>query len=548
MGDPPDSISVDDQRGSILTEAVIGTTILAVLVLGLTAALPSGLRYLLTAKQRTAAVHAASAILERARAVAASDWTQLGLVASDLPGDPGIASGACGSSPSVPMFSGEPIVQAGTVATNPLNPHVRTVAVGASAVQLKIYVTGVSRSGCSATNPEYKRVTVLGSWDREQSGVSNEVKLVTYVFDSVRPPQIEFEGSAAYGSGRVISAFADLADTAETTVHFPQSAGDVRTVGRIQVAKGTGTSALADVDGVLSFPEHSAASIADDDGLTAVGPGTWPSPNCTSGSWTDYVGGLLDGNAAGSAESCSSVRYDDTLPHTHGTAVLTGTDPVVSNIPATGPLPAFPVTNFAALGVMSTQSIVDRLRSGTNERLLARSSFSSGGIDLMRFAALGFNAADGAVSVGSGDWEAEVRVGQGTAGDPVPLPSLSGSVTYKVFDPAAIIAGCSSRSGDYCVFVVDPTSGTFSGLDETYVVPLTDAGNRITLTTRVVIPDPIVSHTLSGTNMTAASATYALPKITCTMLVEAPIGTTIATLTDDADLGQIVVSGAFRSA
>ena len=125
-----------------------------------------------------------------------------------------------------------------------------------------------------------------------------------------------------------------------------------------------------------------------------------------------------------------------------------------------------------------------------------------------------------------------------------PAPSISGAITFRLYDPSAVLAGCSSRSGSYCVIAVDPGSSGFMGYDQTFSVtlsvgvsPLVTA--QITLTTEVVIPAPKIAKVNSGTTYTYAQVVYALPQVTSTMVVESPVGVTLATITDRSNFGQL---------
>lgn len=531
--------------GFTMVEVAVGMALLGILIVGMGAALGTGYRYLLTAKQRAATVQAANAILERARAVARNDWTQLGLVpdADDIASDPDITIGSCGAS-SVEMFSGEPVVFAGGPGTNPLFPHVRTTTVGQTSITLKVYVTGVTSTACSSTNPDMKRVTVLGTWARGQGGVSNEVRLATIVSSAERAPSPGFAGTASYSSGRVLArddAPAVSPPPPETIVFFPQTSADGQHVGAITVYKGSGITPLGQVAGTQTVDEHKASTIADDDANTAAGR----TPPCEANSWSDFVGGLINSNINGSAESCSTLESAaDGLPNSTSTASYTNTPVWISPVPGGGDIPATTVRNYVREGAFTATSSVDGEGGvGGQQSLLSTSTVGIPAVNHLEFSISSFNAAQGAVRLGAGSFTARARAGRGVS----PADStMSGAVTFKIYDPTGGSVVCDEYTGSYCVKTVDPTAPSFTGFDATYAVTLQVLDlllvevARITITTQVEIPAPAKEITSSGGNVTLAKVTFPMPKINSTVRIESPVGNVLAVVTDQADYGQLV--------
>lgn len=539
-----------------MIEVAVTIGIVAMLVVSMTAALGNGFKFLMTSKQRAAATQAANAQLERARAVSQNDWTALGLVSSDLGGDPSIVTGSCGGA-STSMFSGEPIVTAGTTTSNPLYPHVLTVPVGSTTVTVKTYVTGATTSGaCSISNPSFKRVTVIATWAKAQPGTNNEVRLVTYLTPMSRPSNPDFVGTASYSGSSLVGTFAAAGAAAQdTAIYPPQSAADGRSVGQIVTYKGTGITPLGVVGGV-STTQHTATATVDDDSLTSGIPkhACDPSscqpptpPDCstwaTSNTWSDFVGGLVGAVSNSSAGACSSVTdASDGLPYTKNRAALTSSLVMRGVVPAGGVVPSFLMDLVDTGSSWSTDSIVDRVDAGGQSRLTSTASTTIATTPMLRFNVPGIlNANRGVVEMAAGTWTASAHAGVGAA-----APTASGSMTFAVLDPASVVTGCTSRNGIYCNIVVDPTVGGFGGYDRTipvvYDVPSGLPTARFVMSTTIKVFVPSTTQSSSGGATTQATMGFALPKITTSIAVESPLGNTLATAADVMDFGQLVTS------
>jgi hypothetical protein len=584
-----------------MAEISVTLGILAVLVLSMSTALSTGFRYLLTTKQRAAAVAAANALVERARAVARTDYRSLGLVSSDLAGDANIASGTCGGQ-TAQMFSGEPVVTSGTTDSNPLYPHVRTTNVGSSDVSIKVYVTGVTPGGCSAANPTYKRVTVLANWARNQKGVSNQVRLATFLFDASGAGtgslgtggagqdddgdgQIDedgldgidndddgqkdedcvsgcggggggaatpnFEGEAEFTGGyfdaQNVSSLL-IPPPVKTTTYLTKTTAHGETTGSLTKYAGSAISVVAEAG--TQTAEHKASSIADNDPTTAALED--PSPACVSGAWSDFVGGLINSNLVSSGQSCSRLNDpSDQLPLTTSTASFSSAPSFLSTIPAGGVLPLTSVTNFLQLAAANPSSSVDAVGSGdVQTAMLSTSSLTAGGIQVNKFNLLAFNALQGAFAIDAGTWSTSARAGAGVSSGG---STLTGAITYRLYDPGNAVPGCGSHAAGYCVKTVNPTAVGFTGVDDTNIVVLNTTNildvvtARTTLTTTVSIPAPVKEfryHSVTG-DVIYAKVAYQLPKVTSTMAVESPLGVTLSTITSATDLGQLISWAAY---
>lgn len=539
-----------------MVEVAVTIGIVAMLVVSMTAALGNGFKFLMISKQRAAATQAANAQLERARAVSQNDWTALGLVSSDLGGDPSIVTGSCGGT-STPMFSGEPVVTAGTTTSNPLYPHVATVPVGATTVTVKTYVTGATTTGvCSISNPSFKRVTVIATWARSLPGTSNEVRLATYLTPMSRPSNPDFIGTASYSGSSLVGTFAAAgAAVQDTAIYPPQSAADGRSVGQIVTYKGAGISPLG-VAGGVSTAQHTATATVDDDSLTsgipkhACDPGSCQPPtppDCSTwaggNTWSDFVGGLVGALSNTSAGACSSVTdASDGLPYTKNRAALTSALVMSGTVPAGGVVPSFVLDLVDTGSSWSTASTVDRSDVSGQSRITSTASATISTTPMLRFNVPGvLNANRGVVELAAGTWTASAHAGVGAA-----APSVSGTMTFAVLDPASVVTGCSSRNGIYCNIAVDPTAAGFGGYDRTidvvYDVPsvLPTARFIMSTTIKVFVPSPTQSS--SGGATTQATMGFALPKVTTLVSFQSPLGSTLATASDVMDFGQLVTS------
>ncbi|HEX9695125.1 MAG TPA: hypothetical protein VGB64_02285 [Actinomycetota bacterium] len=545
-----------EESGFSMMEVAVTIGIIAMLVVSMTAALGNGFKYLLISKQRAAATQAASAVLERARAVSQNDWTALGLVSSDLTGDANIASGLC-SGVSTEMFSGEPIVKAGSTSANPLYPHVATVPVGSTTVTVKTYVTGITASGgCSVSNHAYKRVTVLATWANTQPGTSSSIRLATYLSPVTRPSNPDFSGTASYSGSSLIGNFTAIGSSLQdTAIYPPQSAADGRSVGQVVTYRGTGISALGSVAGA-STAQHTASSTVDDDSLTAgiakhscdptsCQPPT--PPNCStfndSNTWSDFFGGMVGTLMQGSAGSCSSVAdASDGLPYTKNRSALATTLTMKGTVPAGGVLPSFLVDLMEVTSGWTSTSTVDRSVTSSQARIASTASTTLTTMPMLRFNAAGIlNANRGVIEFAGGTFTSTANAGVGAA-----APSASGTVSFAVLDPNAILTGCASRNGIYCNVVVDPHAAGFSGYDRTFDVvydyPSLLPVARFIMSTNVKVFAPSKTQSAASGSTTQATMSYSLPKITSSLIVQAPVGTTLATATDTMDFGQLVTA------
>lgn len=543
-----------------MVEVMATLGILAILILSMTAALGNGFKFLLTSKQRAAATQIANEQLERARAIAQTDWTQLGLVSSDIAGDSNITSGACGSQ-TTNLYASEPVMTAGTTTSNPLYPHVKVINVGATTVTAKVYVTGVVLGGgCSVTNPSFKRVTVIATWPRGQSGLPNTIKLATLISPVTRPSNPDFQGTASYSGSSLVGYSSTAAGPIEQTGIFPpQTSANGRAVGLVTAYKGSAVSALGQVGGTVTTTQTTSSTTVDDDSLTTqiARHGCAPAscgtpPNCPAftgvETTTVYLGGLLGGNLVSTGSSCSSVQdASDNLPYTKNAATLTSAIDIDSTIPAAGIIPLTEIDLYDAPQGWGSTAIVDRILVSGSDRLNSVATAVLPTVQMMDFniASL-INVPIGVVSIDGGTFTAQSHAGPGAV-----APTATGAFTFRLYDPASTLSGCTSRSGEYCVIVVNPHGAGFTGFDSTFTVvrnlPSLLPTTRFTMSTTIKVFAPSTTSTSAAGAITQATMTYALPKVTTQLLVESPVGTTIGTFSDSVDFGQLVTSAFYTA-
>lgn len=544
-----------------MMEVAVTIGIVAMLVVSMTAALGNGFKYLLIAKQRAAATQAANAVLERARAVSQNDWTALGLVSSDLGGDANITTQSCSGTPA-PMFAGEPIVTAGAAGSNPLHPHVATQPVGSTTVTIKTYVTGITASGgCSVSNHAFKRVTVIATWASAQPGTSSSIRLATYLSPVTRTSNPDFTGTASYSGNSLIGNFTAIGSSLQNTaIYPPQSAADGRSIGQIVTYRGTGISALGTVSGA-STTQHTATSTVDDDSLTggipkhacdptSCQPPTPPNCSTFSGNntWADFVGGLVGTLMQGTAGSCSSVTdASDGLPYTKNRSALTTTTTMRGTVPGGGILPSFVLDLMEIGSGWTSASTVDRSVTSNQARLTSTATTTLATMPMLRFNVAGvLNANRGVIELSGGTFTAASHAGVGAA-----APSASGTFTFAILDPNAAITGCASRNGIYCNIVVDPHAAGFAGYERTFDVvydfPSILPTARFIMSTEVKVFVPSKTQSAASGTTTQATMAFALPKISSSLTVQAPLGTSLVSATDTMDFGQLVTAAFYAA-
>ena len=309
-----------DESGFSLIESMIALGVIFVVVLGLLASLDTGVRGLLTGRQRTGATALAKEVVEQARG---ANYDDLG---HDVAGDATLASDpdVAGSAPNwtyQPGGGGAAEALVGT-ATPSYPVHTWTAPGDGHTYTVRVYVTAVD----AAQGDTYKRLTVAVTWDKEQyatTSVSNEVRLSTYVSRFGVVGGSEVGGSVDVDAGSVtVTGTVGGVDVSDATIFFPFAHGDATDNGLVRVTHGLARSARSELTlgsgSASGCPEDDAAdpagvtaacngataqTAADNDGGTAL-------PLRDTDGPTSYGGGTLAAGAALNLSLGSSASVD----------------------------------------------------------------------------------------------------------------------------------------------------------------------------------------------------------------------------------------------
>lgn len=340
--------------GFTIVESLIALTLVFAVVLGLLSALGTGVKGMVTGRQRNVAVAIANEIIESARA------RPYNAVGHDLDSDPTLAGDVdlAGTAPAYVYtdLGGAPnerlaasVVDAGVNAgsmSNPLfpfSPHRWQRVSEGTTFTASVYVSDVT----PAAGDPYKRVTVAVSWDRAQTSaaIPARVLLSSFLFDAVQPPDPLLAGLAEADGGTLtvtgILSGMDL-DVARLNLPYAQGEIDSRFVRRTTGFAVTAGSLLSVISGTVpgctvaaggrsaECPGTKAETSSDNDSGTAPpdrdasGPVSAPGGSVSAGPLAITAGG---GNvsALGTARSCwacygAGVDDDDRLPFQWATA------------------------------------------------------------------------------------------------------------------------------------------------------------------------------------------------------------------------------------
>lgn len=296
-----------DEAGFSLVETMLALGLVFTLLVGLLASLSTGVRGLLTGRQRTGATAVARQVVEEARS---SDHDRVGHDLDDvtLADDPAVA----GTAPDYTYTPEGETAESLVPATNPLYAvHEWAESRDGTGYTVRVYVTLASAGG-----DPVKRLTVVVSWARPQfdtAAVENAVRVSSFLADADPPGTTGSGGSGGddeidvpytFGVVDVDTGFVSLegdldeADDLDLNgvddleldadVYFPTAHAEVE--GRIiDVTRGAAASTRAsldvdDDDGAVTVsgcqaggdddevecPGVSAETLADNDGGTAA--------------------------------------------------------------------------------------------------------------------------------------------------------------------------------------------------------------------------------------------------------------------------------------
>jgi type II secretory pathway pseudopilin PulG len=424
--------------GFTIIESALALALIFGVCLALLSSLTTGVRGVVTGRQRSGATQLANQVLELAKA---RSYAQVGHTVSDstLSTDASIT----GASPNF-YFDGQPLAIA-TDLTAPFLPHTETTTIDRVQYTRNVYVTVVT----PASGDPYKRVTVKVSWAGSQYGSSaipNRVSLAAYVFNSAPPPDPLLQGVVDTDSGHLtVTGTLTGINLSDLQVFFPYSHGEIDAsfikqakgfawTGRSQLNLLAGTPSGCTVNGLTADCQGTKAeTVADNDG------GTAPPENDSQGPDTDLGGTVNNSGVAlplqatigtGSATSQSTARScwscfgpdigdDDLHPYHSSTATGPGSGGVSFGAgPVSGSLLA---GNGLACSSNCATTTVDVDRVSGNPRITSTASTSAPALDLVTLAA------------GPVGYLGMVRVAANTvtataaAGPSAPAPTLSGA-------------------------------------------------------------------------------------------------------------------------
>jgi type II secretory pathway pseudopilin PulG len=522
--------------GFTIIESALALTLIFGVCLALLSSLATGVRGVVTGRQRSGATQLANQVLETAKA---RSYAQVGHSLSDstLSTDASIT----GTSPSF-SFDGQPLAIA-TDLTAPFLTHTETTTVDGIQYTRSVYVTLVT----PGTGDPYKRVTAKVSWAGSQYGtatIPNRVSLSGYVFNSAPPPDPLLQGVVDTDSGHLtVTGTLTGINLSDLQVFFPYSHGEIDSnfikqskgfawTGRSQLNLLAGTPSGCTVNGLTSDCQGSKAeTVADNDG------GTAPPENDTQGPVADSGGTVNNGGVAlplqatlgtGSATSQSTSRScwtcfgpdigdDDLYPYHTSTSTGPGSGGVTFGAgPVSGSLLA---GNGAACSSNCATTTVDVDRVAGNPRITSTATTSAPALDLLTLAA------------GPAGYNGMVRIAANTvtatavAGPSAPAPTISGAafnvlmyngVTYTTVPVTPGVALTQSTSAGFNVGLA-----------------------AVQLDATVISRAGTTASTLSGSDRTHAEASLTNWLTVSVRLQISLLGTPLADLTIEFDYGRV---------
>ena len=553
-----------DQDGFTIVESMIALGLIFSVLIALLAALSTGVRGVVTGRQRSIATSIANEVVETARS---RSYTEVG---HDLDSDPTLASDPAiqGSVPNLVYTDlsagpGEPlagsIVDAGAGAggtTNPLfpfSPHRWQTVQEGTTYTASVYVTLVTPS----SGDPYRRLTVLVTWQRTQAAATaalGEVRLSSYLFNAAQPPDPLFAGLAEADAGTVtVTGTLTGIDLSDARLWLPFAHGEIdsRFVRRVTgfagttrslvnlrsgsasgctgsngglTAECTGTKAEtgSDNDAATAPTDHNAAGPASDPGgvlavgdklSSALGAGTARSLSTARSCWSCYGTGVDD---------------DDRLPYHWGQA--TGPDSLSLAFTA-GPVTGSLLTSAAACSSCSTVSL-DRDDVSGATRLLSTASAAHPPIDLVPLDAAPAGYA-GMVRLGTTSVSTTATSGPGAL-----APSFTASpVSVQIYDTTTPTPG-------YRALTITPgTPSETTGHAEMVV-----NGAQVIMDATVRSGPAVTLSTPSGGALTEAQASLSnWLSVDVHLVVTDPTGT-LADLTVSLDYGRVTTRATYQPA
>lgn len=556
-------VDARDQSGFSLVETMVALGLVFTVLVGLLGSLNTGVRGLLTGRQRTGAVAVAKEVVEQARGAA---YERLG---HNLADDTTLATDTSLTGPSPNwkyqpqgVAAPEPLVGA----VNPTYPaHQWSVTRDGATYTIRAYVTAVD----VVTGDDHKRLTVAVAWSQTQYGsvVSNEVRLSSFVSRFGVSSGSEVGGAVDVDSGSVVvtGTLSGIA-LSRGEMFFPYVHGDgqgelvteargfagsarselVLTSG---TASGCGTSGTtATCDGIK------AETVVDNDAGTAFplhdakGPLSGTAGTLSAGTPLQLTLGSTTGvTSKGSAQSCTtcSPAVGDGDGLVYGDDVANGAASM--GVPFVSGVVSGSLVSVGAPG--SATATTDSDAVAADQRITATGRLTFPQVDLVTLGLTAADDDDGGLLAPVG-FTAGVRVGavdvtaQAQAGPTALAPSASGgAVQVTVYDTVLGVPA-------YRTVTITPGSGTSDAASVTFNVvdPVLGTTAAVTLDTTITAGTKSTSSQSSGGAITSASASLTNWFVVQTRLRVVQAGSTLADLTIELDYGRLVATAKYEAA
>lgn len=465
----PSSRFASAEAGFSLVEITVSMALFGAVVVLVSAMLTTGLSGVLLGQRREVATREASRVMEVARSLS---YEQVALDEDDptLDDDSRVEErdGVLSYLVDASTDRWEPLVLAGGSSDHPFSPHRETVQRGATELTRYVYVTGVDELGDGSY--DYRRVLVRVEFpDEGAANPQSHVTMQTFIDESGAIPAglVPLTADAVAG-GAVASVRSDRGDLDElidavlppdpihASLPGTEGDGDLRSVNEVGC---TGTSAyIEDSDGT-TYGEHTVSARADDSPTSS-----YPTEDSDSYSGTDTVPdsgdtALLEESSIGSSLSClaDALHEGEGLPYGEGDGALSTSVTMTEDLSGAG-LESDTLTVFSADQASALQAIdADAVSDGREVTSRAEASF--GDVFLLQTAGV---LPNGLVRVRAFEYGAAATASEGTPSQ-APSVDVPNRLVLEIFDPEESIGVCTTRSGEYCIIDVDPTSSGFSG-------------------------------------------------------------------------------------
>ena len=534
------------EDGFTIIETSLALGIIFTVLLGLLGSLNSGVRGLVTGRQRTGATAVAKQVGEQAWASAYDDIGHALGTDATLAGDTALTGVAPDYLYTPQGGTAEPLVGA----ANPIYPaHQWDLARDGTDYTVKVYVTLVDRTA----GDDSKRLTVAVSWTGAQyaAGIEPVVRLSTLVSRTAVVSSPDASGVVDVDGG-VVTVTGTLAglNLSRADVFFPYVHGDAGTDGvttahgfagssRSRLALLSGTAGGCGITGLVAeCTGVKAETLADDDGGTvapvrhSVGPLSDVGGTVSVGSLLQLVvGGTNNVTSKSGAQSCStcSPAVGD------GDGLFYATDeaagPASAQIGFLGGLLSGNLMQIDAAGAATATVDADPV---TPDHLVSSTGrLQIPGVRLVTLGALaplGFSAG---VTIAAVDVTATAAAGPTAAapavtGGPVPVQMCDngflGTLTTRT---VTVTPGNNLSETESCSFAISGLLGALA---------------NVSLTTTVQAQSASKARTPSTGTITHGEAYLTNWLTVTTRLVSTELGITTIDLTVEVDYGRIAAS------